>query len=237
MPKSETQPHNISQNLPPTILTIFGATGDLSADYLIPALLHMDEHGLLPETFKLVCVGRREFTPHHFSNNKQKASAKEKFDVKNFNFQNTTKSGAGQAAKTYLDFILKKSNVIKKVSPATKVKFLKHLIYYQGDFEKTGDFVGLAKILEDHDNRKKHECYNRLFYFATSPQQFAAITKILKSSGLLMACAAHQRKVRVLVEKPFGFNLKSAQSLNQLLLKYFQDIPSNNHHNFYIFLG
>src|SRR5258708_35916977 len=38
-----------------------------------------------------------------------------------------------------------------------------------------------------------------------------------------MACAAHERKVRILVETPFGFNLKSAQSLNQLLLKYFTE--------------
>lgn len=83
-------------------------------------------------------------------------------------------------------------------------------------------FQGLAKILADSD-KPKHLCYNRLFYFATSPQQFASITKILKSAGLLTACAAHDRKTRVLVEKPFGFNLKSAQSLNALLLKFFTE--------------
>jgi glucose-6-phosphate 1-dehydrogenase len=179
---------NTIQGLPPTILTIFGATGDLSADYLLPALLHMSDHNLLPKSFKLVCVARSEFT-----------------------------------AKAYLDFIIKKSSVIKKVSPQKKAKFLKHLIYYQGDFEHVEHFSGLAKMLADHDQGIKHSCYNRLFYFATSPQQFAAITQILKSSGLLMACAAHERKVRILVEKPFGFNLKSAQSLNQLLLKYFTE--------------
>jgi glucose-6-phosphate 1-dehydrogenase len=188
MPKSKTHPHIISQNLPPTILTIFGATGDLSADYLIPALLHMDEHKLLPQTFKLVCVGRRDLT-----------------------------------AKSYLDFIVKKSGVIKKISSIAKANFLKHLIYYRGDFEQDGDFTGLAKILADHDHGAKHQCYNRLFYFATSPRQFAFITKILKSAGLLTVCATHERKIGVLVEKPFGFNLKSAQSLNHLLLKYFTE--------------
>ena len=183
--------------MPPTILTIFGATGDLSADYLIPALLHMDEHGLLPKTFKLVCVGRRPLT-----------------------------------AKSYLDFILKKSHVIKKISPAKKTHFLKYLIYYSGDFDQPEHFAQLAKIMADEDppslelrraSKPKHLCYNRLFYFATSPQQFASITKILKSAGLLTACAEHGRQSRVLVEKPFGFNLKSAQSLNSLLLKYFTE--------------
>jgi glucose-6-phosphate 1-dehydrogenase len=187
MPKFNPHSEPVSQSLPPTILTIFGATGDLSADYLIPALLHMDEHKLLPKTFKLVCVGRREFS-----------------------------------AKSYLDFILKKSHVVKKISPAKKARFLKHLIYYAGDFEHVEHFTDLAKILADQE-KPKHICYNRLFYFATSPQQFVAITKILKSVGLLTACAEHERQTRVLVEKPFGFNLKSAQSLNQLLLKYFTE--------------
>ena len=60
MPSKLNDFHNLDATLPPTILTIFGATGDLSADYLLPALLHMDEHGLLPKDFKLVCVGRRD---------------------------------------------------------------------------------------------------------------------------------------------------------------------------------
>lgn len=171
----------------PTILTIFGATGDLSADYLVPALLHMSEHGLLPEDFKLVCVGRRPFT-----------------------------------TEEYFKFILKKSNVLNKVSSKEKKKFLKHLVYHIGDFENPESFVSLNKILADQES-PKHKCYNRLFYFATKPQQFVAITEILQSTGLLTSCAEHERKVRVLVEKPFGFNLKSAQSLNSLLLKHFQE--------------
>lgn len=188
MAKPDIHSNTTSQNLPPTVLTIFGATGDLSANYLIPALLHMDEHKMLPKTFKLVCVGRRPFD-----------------------------------AKSYLEFILKKSGAVKKLSLVKKSKFLKHLVYYSGDFDQPGQFTDLAKILADHDRGTKHECHNRLFYFATSPQQFASITKILQTSGLLKACTKHGREIRVLVEKPFGFNLKSAQSLNKLLLKYFTE--------------
>jgi glucose-6-phosphate 1-dehydrogenase len=186
MPKSDIHQH-LPQSLPPTILTIFGATGDLSSDYLVPALLHMSEHGLLPKSFKLVCVGRRPLN-----------------------------------TKSYLDFIIKKSHVLKSLSAVKRAKFLKHLIYHQGDFNNPESFSDLAKLLADRE-LPKHQCYNRLFYFATKPQQFAAITKILKSSGLLMACAAHERKTRILVEKPFGFNLDSARTLNQLLLKYFTE--------------
>lgn len=174
--------------LPPTILTIFGATGDLSADYLLPALLRMQKHGLLPKNFRLVAVGRRDFDN-----------------------------------KAYLKFILSKSQKLKKISPKDKNGFLKHLLYFKGDFDSPESFKPLAKILSDHDAGKKHICYNRLFYFATKPQQFASLTRILSSAGLLKACAEHGRQSRILVEKPFGFNLKSAQALNNLLLKYFSE--------------
>jgi glucose-6-phosphate 1-dehydrogenase len=179
--------HKIKRTLPPTILTIFGATGDLSADYLLPALLHMHAEKLLPEDFHLVCVGRREFT-----------------------------------AKTYLDFIIKKSTALKKITAAQKTSFLKCLTYYRGDFNDAKSFEPLAKLLADRE-KPKHKCYNRLYYFATSPALFATIAGILKDSGLLMSCTSHQRKVRVLVEKPFGFNLVSARDLNKLLLKYFSE--------------
>src|SRR3989344_1289576 len=186
MPRSKKF-HTIKHNLPPTVLTIFGATGDLSSDYLLPALFNMDSQGLLPKNFKLVCVGRRPFN-----------------------------------SKQYLDFIVKKSSIITKLSSKTKKRFLSHLTYFQGDFESVESFKPLAELLADREN-PKHECYNRLYYFATSPQYFASIAHILKQTGLLMACQVHERKVRILVEKPFGFNLKSAQALNKLLLKYFSE--------------
>ncbi len=159
--------HHLSRPLPPTILTIFGATGDLSSDYLLPALLHMYMQRLLPKDFRLVAVGRRELDD-----------------------------------KGYLDFIIKKSKVIKQITPKQKKHFLTHLTYFQGNFDDANSFLPLAKLLADQE-QPKHLCYNRLYYFATSPQFFASITHILQQTGLLMSCTAHERQVRVLVEKPF----------------------------------
>lgn len=178
--------HKIDRQLPPTILTIFGATGDLAADYLLPAIFHMDMEGLLPKDFKLVAVGRRELD-----------------------------------TKSYLDFIIKKSSGLKP-NPKQKKHFLQHLFYYQGNLDDAKSFEPLAAKLADQD-QPKHVCHNRLYYFATTPQLFSSITRILKESGLLRSCAAHERAVRVLAEKPFGFNQASAHDLNQLLLKYFSE--------------
>lgn len=178
--------HKLSAVLPPTILTIFGATGDLSADYLLPAIFHLDEHNLLPKDFKLIAVGRRDLN-----------------------------------TKGYLDFIIKKSAGFKPSAKA-KARFLKKLLYYKGDLDNAESFARLAGLLADLE-KPRHKCYNRLYYFATSPQLFALIARVLSSSGLLTSCSAHERKVRVLVEKPFGFNLESARALNALLLKYFSE--------------
>ena len=39
----------------------------------------------------------------------------------------------------------------------------------------------------------------------------------------MKSCEVHNRTIRVLVEKPFGFDLKSAKKLNKLLLNYFTE--------------
>lgn len=123
----------------------------------------------------------------------------------------------------FLNFILEKSAVLNKdIGEKHKQHFLRQLIYFKGDFDNPESFKGLSKMLEDRE-RPKHKCYNRLYYFATSPEYFAEIANILKRYGLLTSCESHQRKIRILVEKPFGFNLKSAQELNRLLLKYFDE--------------
>ena len=111
---------------------------------------------------------------------------------------------------------------MKKLSLASKKHFLRHVQYFSGNFENVKSFLSLVELLKDQES-PEHKCYNRLYYFATSPQFFASIAKILKQTGLLNSCDEHKRKIRILVEKPFGFNLKSAKDLNRLLLKYFSE--------------
>ncbi|MBA3757564.1 glucose-6-phosphate dehydrogenase (NADP(+)) [Candidatus Saccharibacteria bacterium] len=49
--------------LPPTVLVIFGITGDLSRRYLLPALTAIKQAGQLPEDFKVIGVSRRQVQP------------------------------------------------------------------------------------------------------------------------------------------------------------------------------
>lgn len=50
----------------PFRLVIFGATGDLARRKLLPALFAMDRADLLPPTYEVVAVGRREYTEASF---------------------------------------------------------------------------------------------------------------------------------------------------------------------------
>ena len=47
-------------------LVIFGATGDLSARKLFPALCQLDAAGLLPDDLRIVAVARQEQTTEAF---------------------------------------------------------------------------------------------------------------------------------------------------------------------------
>ena len=43
----------------PTVVVIFGASGDLTKRKLLPALFHLEQAGLLPQQFAVVGVARR----------------------------------------------------------------------------------------------------------------------------------------------------------------------------------
>src|SRR5476651_1987417 len=44
----------------PSVLVIFGVTGNLSQHMLLPALYHLESQGLLPDKFTIVGIFRRE---------------------------------------------------------------------------------------------------------------------------------------------------------------------------------
>ena len=52
--------------VPPTALSIFGATGDLARRKLLPAVYNLAHEGQLPEHFYLVAVSRRELSDDEF---------------------------------------------------------------------------------------------------------------------------------------------------------------------------
>src|ERR1700756_1799488 len=79
------------------------------------------------------------------------------------------------------------------------------LRYVDGDYGDPATFVGVRKELG--------MCKRPLHYLAIPPSLFGSVAEGLAQSG----CAD---SARVVVEKPFGHDLASAQSLNQILHQY-----------------
>ena len=81
------------------------------------------------------------------------------------------------------------------------------LDYIQFDFTSDADYEALAKRLS--------KAGNVIFYFAVSPRFFEALATGLARVGLLQEEPGAFR--RMVIEKPFGRDVESAQKLNRLL--------------------
>jgi len=97
-------------------------------------------------------------------------------------------------------------------------KFAKRLQYFRADFTKQASFDALNKEL-DSIEEGWGKTANRIFYLSVSPRFIDTISQNLSRSG----AAANKKKARVVVEKPFGKDLKTAQELNKLISEYFDE--------------
>jgi glucose-6-phosphate 1-dehydrogenase len=109
---------------------------------------------------------------------------------------------------------------IKNVDEAVWYKLASSAKYQSLDFSKPEDFVLLKKVIEEQE-ASAGAVGNRLFYLATLPEHFEAITLNLSASGLIQN--SKERFTRVLYEKPFGENLASAKRINKVIDKVFDE--------------
>ena len=98
--------------------------------------------------------------------------------------------------------------------------FASSILYHRSEFDLLEGYRSLAKRLEKLDSLRGTRG-NRLFYLSAAPDQFPAILENLRKSGLNQAEAGSW--ARVIVEKPFGTDLSSAQRLNEMVKKTFSE--------------
>jgi glucose-6-phosphate 1-dehydrogenase len=94
--------------------------------------------------------------------------------------------------------------------------FSKNLYYHQGRYTDLADFKKLSELLGEIEGSPA----NRLFYMAIPPTLFPNIIDLLGLTGQLHENGGWRR---VIVEKPFGTDLTSAQALNQQAHKVLQE--------------
>ena len=101
-------------------------------------------------------------------------------------------------------------------------KFLKVVTYGKVRFDTLGDYVQLAEKLKAIDDRWG-VCTNKLFYLSVPPQFYDQIFESLHKSHLTDPCSPEEGWTRIVVEKPFGSDEKTAKALDEHLAKLFKE--------------
>jgi glucose-6-phosphate 1-dehydrogenase len=171
----------------PTVLVIFGGTGDLAHRKLLPALYNLAHEGALPERFELVGVARR--------------------DQEHDDFREMAKESIERFSRRPAD-------------PKVLAGLLEDMRYVPGAFDDDDVYAQLHKVLREFDKRAGHEL-NHVFYLSTAPQFFPVIAGKLGAAGLNRA--GENAETRIVIEKPFGYDLASARELNAAVLDVFDE--------------
>jgi glucose-6-phosphate 1-dehydrogenase len=154
---------------PPAAAVIFGASGDLTARKLIPALQRLAQHKRLPEEFAVLGVGRSVMSDDEFRRR----------------FRHDT----GESSQELFDGFR----------------------YVSGGYGDPATYVRLRELLAELD-RTFGTAGNRLFYLATPPEAFSQVVQGLAGAGLNRPDPGSFS--RVVIEKPYGHDERSARDLD-----------------------
>lgn len=173
---------------PSTILVIFGASGDLTARKLVPALFNLGLDNLLPADFRLIGYGRKPVPDDEF-----RKSAKE-------------------AVETFSR---------RKLDEDVWGNLENHITYHAGGYDDPKAFKTLAEKIAEIE-ASAHHPFQLVFYVSTPPSVFSDIVVNLGKCGLAAHSAKGQR-AKIIIEKPFGHDLESAQALNKTITEHFDE--------------
>lgn len=192
------QPHTIWQDgrIPdPCAIIIFGATGDLAQRKIYPTLAHLIQAHPRPECVCIVAFARRPF------------------DDKTWR-------------ATVLESLNKYMSEEDRLDEAAQQTFAERLYYCQSSFDDAEGYKKLSDLLI-HLDEERHTGGNRLFYLATPPDADPTIIAKLGESGLARPVKNKETGkdswTRIIVEKPFGHDLPSAQALNHAFAQVFDE--------------
>lgn len=93
-------------------------------------------------------------------------------------------------------------------------EFAKGLFYCPGDIDNPDSYQKLKAFLSELDEQRGTRG-NRVFYLSVAPKFFAESIQQLGAANML----PDPRKQRLVIEKPFGRDLNSAQALNSVVQK------------------
>ena len=106
-----------------------------------------------------------------------------------------------------------------KPDPDVLDGLLAEMRYVPGSFDDPQVYAGINRKLGEFSEGGDLEL-NRMFYLSTAPQFFPVIAGALRDAGL----NRHEGvETRIVIEKPFGYDLESARALNAEVLEAFDE--------------
>jgi glucose-6-phosphate 1-dehydrogenase len=176
---------------PPCTMVIFGSSGDLTKRLLIPAVYNLAKSGRLSEHFALIGVDRADQSTEAFRDYLADG-------VRTF-VSDTAMGGKKEPFdKKAWDFLAKRMH------------------HFSGDLTDPKTYRELKKLL-DQLEKEEETGGNVLFYLAVGSRLFGTIVDQIGEAGLATQKDGSWR--RVIIEKPFGHDFKSAEELNTRILK------------------
>ncbi len=173
----------------PTILIIFGATGDLVHKKIIPSLYSLYKEKALPNVFKVIAFARRDFNDGKYNE--------------------IIKESLREYAKVDLN--------TEDIS-----EFCNMFMYHHGDFDDLESYNSMVSKIHAME-KEWNDCSNKLFYLAVPPESYKNLLTHINSSGATRTCVKEGSFARIIVEKPFGHDYKTALELNQLVTQLFSE--------------
>jgi glucose-6-phosphate 1-dehydrogenase len=172
----------------PCTIVIFGAGGDLTRRKLIPALYSLARDKILPKDFALLGVAREAWDDDAF--------------------------------RAVLRKALEEADETGDLDEESWNWFSERCFYAAGDFTTPEAYRAVANHLNAIESKDPQREKNRLFYLAIPPSVFQPTLEHLSSSGLApkIPSSSDRPWVRIVIEKPFGRSLETAEALNRLVL-------------------
>ncbi|HHF3732282.1 TPA: glucose-6-phosphate dehydrogenase, partial [Haemophilus influenzae] len=107
----------------------------------------------------------------------------------------------------------------EETTPETLDAFCSHLYYQAVNTSDAQDYGKLVSRLDDlHD--KYQTCGNTFYYMSTPPSLYGVIPECLAAHGLNTEEYGWKR---IIVEKPFGYDEKTAQTLDVQIHRFFEE--------------
>jgi glucose-6-phosphate 1-dehydrogenase len=126
-----------------------------------------------------------------------------------------------QSDDDFRDFAREAINQFSRRPPDDQVLegLLGRMSYLGIPFDDTPNYAKLGTAMDALDEEFRQPL-NRVYYLSTAPEFFPVITENLKENGLHRA---EHADVRVVIEKPFGTDLESARSLQEIVHSVFRE--------------